>query len=104
LLVPPFADHCFIDLFQGDALICRVRRHAGGWTPPGTWKQAGEQIVYPEGHFCQLAMARLDTVIVNWDRGGGLPSAQCPVHGGSRGGGAEIGPALPCTPAGCCSA
>jgi GAF domain-containing protein len=66
MLVPRFADHCFIDLFEGDALICRVRRHAGGWTPPpGTWKQVGEQIVYPEGHFCQRAMARLDTVIVN---------------------------------------
>ena len=65
MLVPHFADHCFIDLFEGDALICRVRLHAGGWTPPpGTWKQVGEQIVYPEGHFCQQAMARLNTVIV----------------------------------------
>jgi hypothetical protein len=63
-LVPHFADHCFIDLFQGDALIRRVQRHAGGWTPPpGTWAQAGDQIRYPEGHFCQLAMARLDTVL-----------------------------------------
>jgi len=50
---------------RGDALICRVWLHAGGWTPPpGTWKQVGEQIVYPEGHFCQQAMARLDSVIV----------------------------------------
>jgi GAF domain len=65
MLVPQFADHCFIDLFQGDALIRRVVRHAGGWTPPpGAWAQAGEQIRYPEGHFCQRAMARLDTVIV----------------------------------------
>jgi hypothetical protein len=66
ILVPQFADHCFIDLFQGDALIRRVQRHAGGWTPaPGTWKQVGEQIRYPEGHFCQQAMARLDTVIAS---------------------------------------
>ncbi len=65
MLVPQFADHCFIDLFQGDALIRRVRRHAGGWTPPaGTWAQTGEQIQYPEGHFCQQAMARLETVII----------------------------------------
>lgn len=64
-LVPHFADHCFIDLFQGDALIRRVQRHAGGWTPPpGTWAQVGEQIRYPEGHFCERAMARLDTVLV----------------------------------------
>ena len=77
LLVPRFADHCFIDLFQGDALICRVRRHAGGWTPPpGTWKQVGEQIRYPEGHFCQRAMARLDTVIADLaeDRGEHYPA------------------------------
>ncbi len=66
MLVPQFADHCFIDLFQGDALIRLVQRNAGGWTPPpGTWKQVGEQIQYPEGHFCQLAMARLDAVIAN---------------------------------------
>jgi hypothetical protein len=65
MLVPRFADHCFIDLFEGDALIRRVQRHAGGWTPPpGTWKQDGEQIRYPQGHFCQRAMACLDTVIV----------------------------------------
>jgi len=65
MLVPRFADHCFIDLFEGDALIRRVQWHAGGWTPPpGTWKQDGEQIRYPQGHFCQRAMACLDTVIV----------------------------------------
>jgi hypothetical protein len=65
LLVPQFADHCFIDLFQGDTLIRRAQRHAGGWTPPpGTWKQDGEQIRYPERHFCQRAMARLETIIV----------------------------------------
>ncbi len=65
ILVPQFADHCFIDLLQGDALVRRVARHAGNWMPPpGTWKQAGEQIRYPEGHFCQRAMARLDTIIV----------------------------------------
>jgi hypothetical protein len=43
--VPQLADHRFIDLFQGDALVCRVRRHASGWTPPpGTWKQVGERM------------------------------------------------------------
>jgi serine phosphatase RsbU (regulator of sigma subunit) len=65
MLVPQFADHCFIDLYQGDALIRRVQRHASDWTPPpGTWAQVGEQIHYPEGHFCQQAMAHLDTIIV----------------------------------------
>jgi GAF domain-containing protein len=77
MLVPQFADHCVIDLFQGEALIRRVQRHAGGWTPPlGTWTQVGEQIRYPQGHFCQRAMARLDTVIVTdlaQDRGDRYP-------------------------------
>jgi GAF domain len=64
-LVPQFADHCFIDLFQGDVLIRRVQRNTGDWTPPpGTWAQVGEQIRFPDGHFCQQAMAQLDTVLV----------------------------------------
>ena len=66
ILVPQFADHCFIDLFQGDALIRRAQRHASEWVPPpGTWAQVGEQIHYPDGHFCQQAMARLDTIAIN---------------------------------------
>jgi GAF domain len=72
MLVPAFADHCFIDLFQGDALIRQVALHADGWTPPpGTWTQVGERIRYPDGHFCQRAMARLDTIIADLtkDRG-----------------------------------
>jgi serine phosphatase RsbU (regulator of sigma subunit) len=65
MLVPQFADHCFIDLYQGEQLIRRVQRHASDWVPPpGTWAQTGEQIHYPEGHFCQQAMARLDTIAV----------------------------------------
>ena len=65
MLVPQFADHCFIDLFQGEQLIRRVQRHASDWVPPpGTWAQDGEQIHYPEGHWSQQAMARLDTIVV----------------------------------------
>lgn len=65
LFVQDFADHFFIDLFHGDVLVRRVERHKGDWTPPpGTWARVGEQIRYPEGHFCQQAMARLDTVFV----------------------------------------
>ncbi len=65
MLVPQFADHCFIDLFQGDQLIRRVQRHANDWVPPpGTWAQTGQPIHYPEGHFCQQAMARLETIAV----------------------------------------
>jgi serine phosphatase RsbU (regulator of sigma subunit) len=65
ILVPQFADHCFIDLFQGEQLIRRVQRHTGDWAPPpGTWAKDGEQIHYPEGHFSQQAMARLETIAV----------------------------------------
>ena len=65
MLVPQFADHCFIDLFQGGQLFRRVMRHARNWVPPpGTWAEVGQQIHYPEGHFCQQAMARLDTIVV----------------------------------------
>jgi serine phosphatase RsbU (regulator of sigma subunit) len=65
MLVPQFADHCFIDLYQGDKLIRRVQTNAGVWEPPpGTWASIGEQIHYPEGHFCQQAMARQDTIVV----------------------------------------
>jgi serine phosphatase RsbU (regulator of sigma subunit) len=66
MLVPQFADHCFIDLYQGNQLIRRVMRHASDWVPPpGTWAQVGEQIYYPDGHFCQQAMAHLDTIAIN---------------------------------------
>jgi len=65
MLVPQFADHCCIDLLQGDVLIRRVQQNAGGWTPPaGTWAQVGEPIHFPVGHFCQQAMTRLDTILV----------------------------------------
>jgi PAS domain S-box-containing protein len=64
-LVPQFADHCLVDLFQGDKLVRKEQLHSRGWMPaPGTWAQVGEQITYPEGHFCQQAMARRDTVVV----------------------------------------
>ena len=64
-LVPQFADHCFVDLFQGDKLMRRAQLHSRGWMPePGTWAMVGEQIRYPEGHFCQQAMAGRDTIVV----------------------------------------
>jgi len=65
-LVPQFADHCLVDLFQGDKLVRRAQLHSRGWMPePGTWAQIGEPVLYPEGHFCQQAMARQTTVVVS---------------------------------------
>ena len=67
-LVPQFADHCLIDLFQGDKLVRRAAAHARGWTPPpGTWAAVGEQIKYPEGHFCQQAMLRQEPVVADME-------------------------------------
>jgi len=64
-LVPQFADHCLIDLLHGDKLVRRAQLHSRGWMPePGSWALVGEQISYPQGHFCQQAMARMDAVIV----------------------------------------
>jgi serine phosphatase RsbU (regulator of sigma subunit) len=64
-LVPQFADHCLIDLLEGEKLVRRAMTHSRGWTPaPGTWAMQGEQIRYPAGHFCEQAMSRLDTVVV----------------------------------------
>jgi len=66
MLVPQFADHCFIDLFQGDTLVRRVQTNAGGWEPPpGAWTPVGEPVRYPEGHFCQQAMARSEIVVAD---------------------------------------
>lgn len=74
-LVPQFADHCFIDLFHGDKLVRRAQINARGWAPPpGSWAQVGEQIIYPEGHFCQQAMALLDAVVVEDLRDGQFPA------------------------------
>jgi PAS domain S-box-containing protein len=64
-LVPQFADHCLVDLFLGDNLVRRAQLHSRGWMPePGTWAMVDEQVIYPEGHFCQQAMARRETVMV----------------------------------------
>ena len=74
-LIPQFADHCFIDLFHGDKLTRRAQTNAQGWTPPpGSWARVGEQIVYPDGHFCQQAMALLDAVVVGDLRGKRYPA------------------------------
>jgi PAS domain S-box-containing protein len=65
-LVPHFADHCVIDLFHGEKLVRRIQMNAHGWTPPpGSWARVGDQIDYPEGHFCQQAMEHLDAVLID---------------------------------------
>ncbi|MFI6320884.1 SpoIIE family protein phosphatase [Nonomuraea sp. NPDC050556] len=65
MLVPQFADHCFIELMEGDRLYRRVSQHVQGWTPPpGTWKPIGAEIRYPAGHYAETAMRRQETILV----------------------------------------
>ncbi|MEV6982575.1 SpoIIE family protein phosphatase [Sphaerisporangium sp. NPDC051017] len=65
MLVPQFADHCFIELTEGDRLVRKVSTHVKGWTPPpGTWRPVGSEIRYPAGHYAEIAMRRQETIIV----------------------------------------
>ncbi|MEV4888674.1 SpoIIE family protein phosphatase [Nonomuraea sp. NPDC055795] len=65
MLVPQFADHCFIELMEGERLVRRVSQHVQGWTPPpGTWKPVGAEIRYPSGHYADTAMRRQETILV----------------------------------------
>ncbi len=65
MLVPQFADHCFIELMEGDRLIRRVSTHVPGWTPPpGSWRPVGAEIRYPPGHYADSALRRQETVLV----------------------------------------
>ncbi|GAA1075320.1 ATP-binding SpoIIE family protein phosphatase [Nocardiopsis composta] len=65
-LVPQFADHCFIDLYDGDRLVRRVSMHAEGWSPPpGTWPDVGQEVRYPERNVAALAMRRLEAIAVD---------------------------------------
>ncbi|WP_047868838.1 SpoIIE family protein phosphatase [Nocardiopsis sp. RV163] len=64
ILVPQFADHCFIDLYERDRLVRQVSVHAEGWTPPPrTWFEVGDEVRYPERHFVTQALRRLETVV-----------------------------------------
>ncbi|MGW0807519.1 SpoIIE family protein phosphatase [Nonomuraea sp. NPDC002799] len=65
MLIPQFADHCFIELMEGDRLVRRVSQHVQGWTPPsGTWKPVGAEIRYPAGHYADTALRRQETILV----------------------------------------
>jgi PAS domain S-box-containing protein len=65
MLVPQFADHCFIELMENDRLIRKVSTHVNGWTPPpDTWLPVGEEIKYPPGHYAETAQTRQETILV----------------------------------------
>ncbi|ETK33106.1 ATP-binding SpoIIE family protein phosphatase [Microbispora sp. ATCC PTA-5024] len=65
MLVPQFADHCFIELVEGDRLIRKVSTHVHGWTPPpDSWQPVGGEIRYPPGHYADTAIRRQETILV----------------------------------------
>ena len=65
MLVPQFADHCFIELNEGDRLVRKVSTHVNGWTPPpDTWRPVGAEIRYPLGHYAESALRRQETILV----------------------------------------
>ncbi|HUJ06381.1 MAG TPA: SpoIIE family protein phosphatase [Streptosporangiaceae bacterium] len=69
LLVPQFADHCFIDLYKSDGLVQhlvrRVQMNAWNWTPgQGAWHEVGEKVNYPPGHFCRVAIEENEVVLI----------------------------------------
>ncbi|MEC3892742.1 MULTISPECIES: SpoIIE family protein phosphatase [Nocardiopsis] len=64
ILVPQFADHCFIDLYDHERLVRQVSVHAEGWEPPPrTWYEVGDEVRYPERHFVTQSLRRLETVV-----------------------------------------
>ncbi|MFI6602723.1 SpoIIE family protein phosphatase [Nonomuraea sp. NPDC050536] len=75
MLVPQFADHCFIELMEGDRLVRRVSQHVQGWDPPpGTWMPVGAEIRYPTGHYADTALRRQETIIVEDFAASSFPS------------------------------
>ncbi|MFI9436627.1 MULTISPECIES: ATP-binding SpoIIE family protein phosphatase [Streptosporangium] len=65
MLVPQFADHCFIELMEGERMTRRVSTHVQGWSPPpNTWAPLGAEIRYPVGHYADIALRRQETILV----------------------------------------
>lgn len=76
MLVPQFADHCFIELMEGGQLIRRVSQHVPGWTPPpGTWKEIGSEIHYSADHYAGAALRRQETILVEEFPADGFPAS-----------------------------
>ncbi len=69
LLVPQFADHCFVDLYESDGirrhLVRRVQMNAWNWKPAeGAWHEVGQTVNYPAGHFCRTAIEQNEVVLI----------------------------------------
>jgi serine phosphatase RsbU (regulator of sigma subunit)/anti-sigma regulatory factor (Ser/Thr protein kinase) len=70
LVVPAFADHCIVDLFDAnDDLRRQVVVHAPEFEPEATepWVQPGEIVHYPDSHPCAQALAGGRAVVLSGD-------------------------------------
>jgi len=70
-LVPQFADHCFIDLYDerdrghGKNLKRAAQKSVRDWEPPdGNQVEPNEPVRYPKGHFCLRAINANETVLI----------------------------------------
>lgn len=66
ILVPQFAEHCFIDLYDEDGVLRRhVLRHAPSCLPAAdVWVGLHEQVDYAPGHFCREVLEQEQSVLV----------------------------------------
>ena len=106
MLVPQFADHCFIELLARRRLIRRAPSNArAGRRRPGSWAQVGERSTTPTGTSAEQAMAQLDAMVVADFATGEVPGADEPGAAGPGGGRGRPRPSPPrCACAASCSA
>lgn len=66
ILVPQFAEHCFIDLYDDGGVLRRhVLRHAASCLPAAdVWVGLHEQVDYAPGHFCREVLEQEQSVLV----------------------------------------
>lgn len=66
VLVPQFAEHCFIDLYDEDGVLRRhVLRHAASCLPAAeVWVERGQPVDYAPGHFCRDVLDQEQSVLV----------------------------------------
>lgn len=66
VLVPQFAEHCFVDLYDEDGVLRRhVLRHAASCLPAAdVWVDRGDRVDYAPGHFCREVLEQEQSILV----------------------------------------
>lgn len=65
-LIPQFAEHCFVDLYDEDGNLRRYAlRHADSCLPASeAWVKLGDVVDYAKGHFYEHAIEREESVLI----------------------------------------